>query len=73
VERRIDEAGAAVEVFLGKFHDQDRVLRREADDRDEADLEIDVVGMPRRLVAATTPSAPSGMSIMTENGMAQLS
>ena len=45
------EALAAVEVLLGELDDQDRVLRREADGREQADLEVDVV---RRARAATS-------------------
>ena len=41
---RLHETLAAIEIFLGKLDDQDRVLCRKADDRQQADLEINSIG-----------------------------
>ncbi len=40
---RIDQRLAALHQLLGELDDQDRVLRRKADDRDQAHLEVHVV------------------------------
>ena len=43
LDRRLDEAHALLEVRLRELHDQDRVLRRQAEHGEQADLEVDVV------------------------------
>ena len=42
-DHRLERVLAVAHPFLGEFDDQDRVLCRHADRRDEADLEIDVI------------------------------
>ena len=42
-DRRLSNAHAVRAQLVRELHDQDRVLRRETDDRDQSDLEIDVV------------------------------
>ncbi len=42
LHRRLDDRQALLATPFGEFNDQDRVLRREADQHDEADLRIDV-------------------------------
>ena len=44
-QRRLDRALALRLQVLGELDDQDRVLRRQADDGDQADLEVHVVGV----------------------------
>jgi hypothetical protein len=46
VERRLRGALALEEALLRELHDQDGVLRRQADQHDQADLEVDVVLEP---------------------------
>ena len=53
-QRGIDQVMSLVLQVAGKLDDQDRVLRRQADDDDQADLEVDVVGQ----AAQSTPPAP---------------
>jgi len=48
LERGVDDGPAFLELGLRELDDEDRVLRGEADQHDEADLRIDVVvEMPR--------------------------
>ena len=39
----VDDGFALLEVLLGELDDEDRVLGGEADEHDEADLDVDVV------------------------------
>ena len=41
---RFDQVHAVLEIFLGELDDQNRVLGRETDGGEQADLEKDVVG-----------------------------
>ena len=61
-----DEYGARRPA--GELDDQDGVLRRQADDGDQADLEEHVVASPRGGSTADAPSTPSGTTNITENG-----
>ena len=54
LQRRFDHALALRLQVLGELDDQDRVLRRQADDGDQADLEVHVVRHSR---AAASPAA----------------
>jgi hypothetical protein len=66
LERGLDQVLALLLQFAGELDDQDRVLRRKADDGDQADLEIHVVGQaaqaarraPRRRSPAAPPASP---------------
>ena len=63
-QRRLDHALALRLQVLGELDDQDRVLGRQADDGDQADLEVHVVGIAaqQRAPAArrARPAAPPG-------------
>ena len=45
-ERRGDHVAAFLNLFLGKFHDQDGVLGHQAHEHHQSDLEIDIVFQP---------------------------
>ena len=34
---------SGIDLYFGKFNDQDRILRRQPDQRDKPNLEIDIV------------------------------
>jgi hypothetical protein len=44
LDRRLERRPALLDELLGELDDQDRVLRRQADGREQPDLEVDVVG-----------------------------
>ena len=48
VHHGFDQAHAVIEVLLGELDDEDGVLGREADGRQQADLEVRVVGEAAR-------------------------
>ena len=73
LERRLDEFLALFHLRLGEFHDQDRVLRRQADGGEQADLEVDVVGQPAAGGGDDRAEHPSGTTSMTAKGIDQLS
>ena len=57
LQRGLDRALALEEALLRELDDQDRVLRREADQHHQADLEVDVVLHPaHRRRSASAPS-----------------
>ena len=59
--------------LLGELHDQDRVLRGEADQQHQADLAEHVVGQPAQQLRATSaPSTASGTPSRMMNGSTQL-
>ena len=52
LDRGVEDRQAALAQLLGELDDQDRVLGREADQHDEADLAEDVVGEPAQQLRA---------------------
>ena len=66
LDRRLDRRLALLDELLRELDDQDRVLRREADRREQADLEVDVVRLladaasrpPRRARRAARRASP---------------
>ena len=44
LDRRFQQRMAFLEPFVRKFHDENRVFRRESDQCHESDLEVDIVG-----------------------------
>ena len=73
-DRRIADRLACSWLSARELHDQNRVLRRQADQRHDADLRVDVVrDTTRRQTAASAPNMPSGSANSTANGIDQLS
>ena len=65
---------AGLAAGLGELDDQDRVLRGERDQHDEADLGVDVEGEARRASsAASAPATPTATESSTGTGIVQLS
>ena len=65
---------ALEEALLREFHDQDRVLRRQADQHHQADLEVDVVlQAAQRRRRPSAPSTANGTASTTANGSSQRS
>ncbi len=63
-----------VEPRLGELDDQDRVLRRQPDQHDDADLRVDVEVVALRSSRPTNaPNTATGTVSSTENGSDQLS
>ena len=74
LDRRLDDRQPAVPQLLGELDDQDRVLRRQADQHDQADLAVDVVRQPAHpLRADSAPSTASGTPSRMMNGSTRLS
>ena len=73
LHRRLDDAEPLLAAALGEFDDQNGVLRRQADQHDEADLRIDVDLHVRAQSASTAPNRASGTASRTMNGIVQLS
>ena len=72
-ERGGHNVEAMLDAQLGELDNQDRVLRREADQHDDADLRVDVVVEARRDSPANAPNTATGTDSRTENGSDQLS
>ena len=65
---------ALEEALLRELDDQDRVLRREADQHHQADLEVDVVlQAAQRRRSASAPTTANGTASTTANGSSQRS
>ena len=68
----LDHALALCLQVFRELDDQDRVLRRQPDDGDQAHLEVDVVGQPAPVIASSTPTTPIGTTRITDSGIDQL-
>lgn len=65
---------AGLGLFLGEFDDQNGVLARQTDHRQQADLEEDaVVELAQRAPIEAPPKTPIGITRMTAKGIDQLS
>ena len=70
----VEDALPAGAAFARHLDDQNRVLRRQSDQQDQADLHINIVGKTNDVSSATTvPSNASGTARITATGVIQLS
>ena len=72
-ERGVDQIACPARARLRELDDQDRVLRREADQHDEADLRVHVESKPRSSSPRKAPNTATGTDSSTLNGSDQLS
>ena len=74
VQCRLQQVLALSLLFDGELHDQDGILRRQADGRQQADLEVDVRWFARKSgPPARAPKTPIGTDSITAKGIDQLS
>ena len=64
---------ASFPLLLGKFHDQDAVLRGQADQHDHADLRVEIERQTRQTMAMKEPTIPIVTDNNTGTGIVQLS
>jgi hypothetical protein len=70
---RVHQRLATLEGVLRELHDEDRVLGRQSDQHDEADLPVDVEREPARPEAEEGAGHGDGHRQQTLNGSDQLS
>jgi hypothetical protein len=71
-ERRLDRAHALFLLLCRELDDQDGVLRRQPDQHDQPDLEVDVVGHAAHPHRQQAPSMAKGTAMITASGSDQL-
>jgi hypothetical protein len=73
LDGRVEQRSALLVQLARELDDEDRVLRRQADRRQQPDLEVHAVGLADSVAASSAPSTPIGTTRITEIGIDQLS